>query len=252
MKVDNFEVFAVFFTRPISQLLQPMIRCLFLRVVVCLLGCGFRACGWNRLAWTLRTFSIFGLRALGVVGLNFSSRQLVSIGIGGAWRPIWPPKPPYLVSRQNLSYSLLALGAPDIFSFCYEHLWWHALVIYYIYGKVIRDWWCLLFYSFTSRDHLSSFQLVAFLLTIVCVRRFNVLAYFCSEHSQQGKICWSDRTRVTLCFQYFLHQTFLQHIFFTACIFIANVHVARIFTCHRQCWIAQRGGSFWFRCFSLF
>lgn len=74
MKVDNFEVFAVFFPRPISHLLQPMIRCLFLRVVVCLLGCGFRACGWNRLAWTLRTFSIFELRALGVVEALISVR----------------------------------------------------------------------------------------------------------------------------------------------------------------------------------
>lgn len=139
--------------------------------------------------------------------LNFSSRQLVSIGIGGAWRPIWPPKPPYLVSRQNLSYSLLALGAPDIFSFCYEHLWWHALVIYYIYGKVIRDWWCLLFYSFTSRDHLSSFQLVAFLLTIVCVRRFNVLAYFCTASillCRQELLCenlgWSCTQLGRVCF----------------------------------------------------
>ncbi len=37
-----------------------------------------------------------------------------------------------------------------------------------------------------------------------------------------------------------LHQAFLQHVFYAACIYIASIRVARFFTCHRQCWIAQK------------
>jgi len=75
MEVDNFEVLAVFFYATDLAVSSDHGTMFILRVVLCRLRGHFRVCGWNRLAWTLRTFSIFEMQALGVVSALFSARD---------------------------------------------------------------------------------------------------------------------------------------------------------------------------------